>query len=68
MINEPAHDKTYNTTYVTNEDTDQPARRRSLTKAFADRMCLLQHPSYSKKKKKREPLPYCEDILVELNW
>ena len=30
MINEPAHDKTYNTTCATSEDTDQPVHPRSM--------------------------------------
>ena len=35
---EPAHDKTYNMTLVTSEDSDQPAHTRSLIRVFADRM------------------------------
>ena len=30
LINEPAHDKTYNKTYATSEDSDQPAHSHSL--------------------------------------
>ena len=41
---EPAHDKTYNKTSATSEDSDQPAHPRSLIRVFADRMCLLQPP------------------------
>ena len=44
---EPEHDKTYNKTYATSEDSDQPAHPRSLTWVFADRMCLLQPMGYS---------------------
>ena len=58
---EPAHDKTYNKTCATSEDSDQPAHPRSLIRIFADRMCLLQPPGYPKQDK-RESLPYWMDI------
>ena len=51
MINKPAHDKTYNKTCATSEDSDQPAHPRSLIRVFADRMSLLQPPGYSKRDK-----------------
>ena len=40
--NEPAHDKTYNKTCETSEDSDQTAHPCSLISVFADCMCLLQ--------------------------
>ena len=55
--NEPAHDKTYNKTCVTCEDSDQPANLHSLIRVFADHICLLQSPGYPKRDK-REALPY----------
>ena len=42
ILNEPAHDKTYNKFCATSEDSDQPAHPRSLIRVFADRMGLLQ--------------------------
>ena len=45
MINEPAHDKTYNKSCETSKDSDQPAYPRSLIRIFADRMCRLQPPA-----------------------
>ena len=36
-INKPAHDKTYNKTCATSEDSDQPAHPRSLIRVFAGR-------------------------------
>ena len=46
---EPAHDKIYNKTFATSEDSDQTAHPRSLIRVFTDRMCLLQPQSYPKK-------------------
>ena len=40
IVFEPAHDKTYNKTFPTSENSDQPAHLRSLIRVFADRMCL----------------------------
>ena len=57
IIIEPAHDKTYNKTYVTSKDSDLPAYPRSLIRVFADPLCLLQSPGYSKRDK-LERLPY----------
>ena len=53
--NEPVHDKTYNKTCATSEDSYQSAHPRNLTRVYADRMCLLQTPGYSKRNK-RGPL------------
>ena len=36
----PTHDKTYNKTCATSEDSDQHARPRSLIRVFAYRTCL----------------------------
>ena len=36
MNNEPAHEKTYNKTCATSEDSDQTAHLRSLIRVFAD--------------------------------
>ena len=55
-IIESAHEKTYNKTCATSEDSDQPAHPRSLIRVFADRKCILQPPGYPKRDK-REPLP-----------
>ena len=60
--NEPVHDRTYNKTCATCEDSDQPAHPRSQISVFADRMCLLQSPGYPKKDK-REPLPHLLSVL-----
>ena len=49
---EPAHDKTYNKTFATREDSNQPAHSRSLIRIFADHMCLLQPPGYKNVSKK----------------
>ena len=65
-IFEPAHDKTYNKTFATSEDLDQPALPRSLIRAFADRMCRLQPPGYPKMNE-REPLPYWVDVQADLS-
>ena len=46
---EPAHDKTYNKTSATSEDSDQTAPTRSLIRVFADRMCLLPALGCSKR-------------------
>ena len=63
---EPVHDKTYNKTCATSEDSDQPAHPRSLIRIFADRMCLLQPPGYPKWNK-REPLPYWMGVHAVLS-
>ena len=60
------HDKTYNKTCATSEDSDQPAHPRSLIRVFADRMCLLQPPGYPKKYK-RGPSPYWMDVQADLS-
>ena len=63
---EPAHDKTYNKTCATSEDSDQPAHPRSLIRVFADRICLLQPVGYPKRDK-GEPLPYWVDVQADLS-
>ena len=63
---EPAHDKTYNKTCATSEDSDQPAHPRSLIRVFVDPMCLLQPPGNSKINK-RGLLPYWVDAQVDLS-
>ena len=65
-INEPGHNKTYNKTYVTSEDSDQPANLHSLIRVFTDRMCLLQPPGYPKRDK-RELLPYWVSVQANLS-
>ena len=60
---EQAHDKTYNKTFATIKDSDQPVYSRSLIRVLADRLCLLQPPGYPTRGK-REPLPYWVDVLV----
>ena len=62
---EPAHDKTYNKTCATSEDSDQPAHSRSLIRVFADDKCLLQPPVYSKRDK-RESLLYWVAVQADL--
>ena len=57
IITEPTHDKTYNKTGATSEDSDQPAHLRGLIRVFAYRMCRLLHPGYSKRDK-LEPLVF----------
>ena len=64
---EPVHDKVYNTTCATSEDSDQPAHPHSLIRVFTDRMCLLQSPPGYPKRDKREPLPYCADVQAGLS-
>ena len=49
VINESAHD--YNKNCATSEDSDQPVPLCSLIRGFADHMCLLQPPGYSKRNK-----------------
>ena len=46
--------------------TDQSAHPRSLMGVFADRMCLLQPPGYSKRNK-REVLPYWVNLQADLS-
>ena len=65
-ILELVHDKTYNKTYVTRQDSDQPWMH-SLIRVFAYRMCLLQLLSYPKKDK-QEPLPYLVDVQADLSF
>ena len=40
-IIDSTHDKTYNKTCATSEDSDQPAHPRSLIRVFANRNCLI---------------------------
>ena len=54
LHHQPAHDKTYNKTCATSEDSDQTAHPRSLIRVFTDRICLLQTPGYPKRDK-QEP-------------
>ena len=63
---EPVHDKAYNRTCATSEDSDQPAHPRSLIIVFADRMCLLQ-PLGLPKRDEREYLPYWVDVQADFN-
>ena len=63
---EPAHDKTYNKTCATSEDSDQPTHPRRLIKVFVDRMCLLRLPGFSKEDE-REPLPYWVAVQADLS-
>ena len=63
---EPAHDKNYNKTCATREDSDQSAHPRSLIRVFADRMRLLQPPGYPKKDE-RELLPYWLAVQADLS-
>ena len=62
--NEGRHDKTYNMTCATSEDSDQPAHPYSLIKIFTDNMSLLQPPDYSKKEK-HELLLYWVDVQAD---
>ena len=64
--NKPAHDKTYNKTYATSEDSDQPAHPRSLIRVFADRIWLLQPSSYPKRDKQK-PLSFWLDAQADLS-
>ena len=55
IIFETAHDRNYNIynkTSATSKDSDQTAHSRSLIRVFADRMCFLQPPGYSKRGKR----------------
>ena len=63
-IYEPAHDKSYNKTCATRQDSDQPAHPRSLIRVFADRICLLQPPDYSNRNK-REHLLFWMDVHAD---
>ena len=65
-MNESAHDKTYNKTYATSEDSDQPTHPRSLIRVFADSMCLIQPLGYLKRDE-REPFPYSVDVQADLS-
>ena len=62
----PAHDKTYNKTCTTSEDSEQPAYPRSLIRIFADRMCFLQLPGYPKRDE-QNLLPYWVDVQADLS-
>ena len=62
---EPAHDKNYNKIYAISEDSFQNVHPRSLIRAFADRMYLLQPPGYPRNGE-REPLPYWGNIQADL--
>ena len=64
--NYAAHDKTYDKTCATSNDSDQPAHPRSLIRIFADRMRLLQSLGYSKMDE-REPLVYCTGVQAGLS-
>ena len=64
--NEPVHNKTYNKTCATSEESDQPAHLCSLIRVFADGMSLLQPLGYPKRNKK-EPLPYWVDVQADLS-
>ena len=59
----PAHDKTYDKTFAASEDSDQI---RAVWSVFADRMCLLQPPDYTKRDK-QEPLPYWAAVQAYLS-
>ena len=50
-IFELAHDKIYNKTYATSEDSYQPAHLCSLIRVLAGRLCLLQPSGYPKRDK-----------------
>ena len=63
---EPAHNKTYNKTCATSEDSDQPANPCSLIRVFTNSMCLLQ-PRGCPKKGKGEPLPNWLDLQADLS-
>ena len=63
---EPEHEKTYNKTCATSEDSDQPAHPCNLIRVFADGMCLLQPPGHPMKDK-QEPLPYWVDVQPDLS-
>ena len=62
-----AHNKAYNMTCATSEDSDQPAHSRSLIRVFADRMCHLQPPVYPKTDK-REPLSCWVNVQADPNF
>ena len=66
LISEPAHDKTYNKTCATSKDSEEPVHPCTLIRVFADCMCLLQSPNYSKRDK-RDSLPYWVDIHDDLS-
>ena len=62
-----AHDKTYNKTCATSEDSDQPAHPRRLIRVFADHNVPSADPSYPKRVR-RELLPYCVEVDLCLCW
>ena len=66
LPNEPVHDKPYNKTCATSQDSDQPVPPRNLIRVLTDRMWLLQPPGYLKRDK-QESLPYWVDIQHDLN-
>ena len=51
ISSEPAYGKTYNFTRATSKHTVQPSHPRSLIAVFADRMCILPPPGYTKRNK-----------------
>ena len=64
IISEPAHDKSFNNTEMTSEDSDQTARPRSLIW-----LSLIAGAFYSLQaiqRNKREPLPYWR--MYRLTW
>ena len=63
---EPVHDKTYNKTYTTSKNSDQPRHPCSLIRVFADCMCFLQPLPYPKRDT-REALPYWVDVQADLS-
>ena len=63
---EPGHNKTYNKTCATSEESDQTAHSHSLIRVFADCMCLLLPPGY-RKGDEPKPLPYWMDGQVDLS-
>ena len=60
-----AHVKTYNKTFMTSEDSDQPAHSRSLIRVFADSMYLLRPPGYPKRV--NENLWHWADVRSDLS-
>ena len=66
LFYEPTHDKTYNTTCATSEDSDQPAHPRSLIRVFTDRTCHLKPPGCPKMDT-REALPYWVNVHADLS-
>ena len=65
---QPAHLRhSFYTNSATSEDSYPPLMPpRSLIRVFADRMCLLQTPSYPERDR-REHLPYLVDLQADMN-